>query len=128
MEKKKISEVCFRMQELEVLTPKLLENGFRVFGFQKEISQIFFENKDGIGTAHYSYTSNDLQFASVHKPSRENGTGFGLIWKNETALKMAEYACKTSYGHFSPVGVVIKWKNFEEKANKSLLAYFEITL
>lgn len=127
MKKKKISDVCFYTQAVKDLTLELLENGFRIFAFQKAISQIFFENQDGIGTAHYDGCSN-LQFATTHKPSFENGTGFGLTWRNETALEMAEYACKTIYADFNPRNTVSKWKNFEEKAKKSGLPYFEITL
>ena len=62
---------------LENFLTKLKENGFDVYVPEKPSTYAHFVKNNKIGYVQEAYFGG-LEFSTVHKPSRENGTGFGL--------------------------------------------------
>lgn len=119
----------FECEELEKVVQLCKDNNIECYAFQRDrpISQIFMVDNSGrIGTVSARYGG--LSYATVHKPCKKAGTGFGLsgfngyekadiLRINQTFINRPEWASQYS---------VEKYKGWEEYANNRILKYYKL--
>lgn len=123
----------YRNEELEKVVNISKEAGFKVYTFEstsKYINQVFIENQEGkICTVSEKYSG--VTYATVHRPNRECGTGFGLTNDIDMAsLEMIVLSMNTNSPQWATKNqreAVIKYSNWADYLKKdSILRYYEL--
>lgn len=120
----------YKNEELEKAVAICKENEIKAYAFQKEtISQIFAVDADGnIGTV--SALWGGVTYATVHKGSREHGSGFCLSGENEIAsIERIKECMLTVRPNWARGGSVEKYKSWEDyllKPINRILKYYEL--
>lgn len=109
-----------KFPELDNFARELKENGFTVIiGHRDELDTWFHFFKDGkMGYVQKSYYGG-WDFSSTHKPSRENGTGFGVLDMAELTIDNANKAINSHGWSVKETQNVKKWQSPEEFINST---------
>lgn len=129
MEMIKTNNIVERLKEgpLRDYAKLLIDNGFRLLIYKSResgapVTWFHFEKDNKIGYCQESYFGG-LRFSSVHKPSKEAGTGYGLSGEFDSI-------CNPTIEHAQEAMNLLKpfWANdvnFMPKKYKSLEEYME---
>ena len=125
---KKGENMEFKTDLLKKFVDVLKQNYFKVYASQEDkISYVHFELNNNIGYVQDDYFGG-LDFSSVHKPNRDNGTGFQIHKEViEPTIKHAE-DCFILKPYWAS-GEVQKYKSFEDYKTSSIhsiLKYMEV--
>ena len=97
------------MQAINELINQAKEKGFSVYAPEKLTSYFYFTTGEKIGYCQFD-NMRGVRFCTVHKPSRENGTGF--------AVDSFEAALGVSPFWAGNIGSIVKFNSWDEFSRK----------
>ena len=125
----------FKTEDLQKVVAICKANYIKVYGFQKDTaaSQVFVVDADGhIGTVSAGPFGHGVRYATVHKGSKNNGTGFGLTGYNDSEaasldrIKDAMLTVTPSWACRETVEKYKDWNDYLSKPINQILTYFEL--
>lgn len=130
-----IDKVNFKSEDLKNYVKLLLNNGFRVFIYDKDnekITYIIIEKNNKIGYIQLN-DFGGFQFSTKHKPNTQTGTGFCLNY-NESLNPTLENAEKTfinypNWAKKKDISSIEKYKSIDDfLKSERVLKYTEVKL
>ncbi|MBT2621243.1 hypothetical protein [Chryseobacterium sp. ISL-6] len=117
--KTEFENLVFISEDFKEAFKKLMENGFKLIIPEptetfKKTNYAYFSDGDNIAYLQQENKYRDISISSVHKPSKEVGTGFRI--SDDYSLEVAKEALLTVCPHWAinSRNHVIKYKNLKE--------------